>query len=678
MSVQRLFFIDFVQLCDKISSAGTKQKPKSASVEEFVNEHSLRQMFEDLYIVLRFLLPQAADPINSSRKYQLDNRQLLKHFAEILECNVNEMFDHLNGVSGDASLTIEYFWTKKSTTTKTGKLTCVNVDCLLEDLSTNSSTNEHQLKALKKIYVRCTRSEELRTIVRLIKKDMRYGAGAKVILDGLNAYNAYQQCKSLKVVAERLCSNHHKKLGRQISAKIDVMSPVAPMLAQPCRSVENAMNFDSTTDNLYAETKYDGERVQVHQQNGHYAFYSRSLKAVQEHKVSAFRELLTTAFPPSVAEVILDCEVLLYDTKTKKPLPFGTLGRRKAQEAKTASKTVNPCLFVFDCLFYNGKTLINTSLQERRRVLESYMVEQDGRIMLSRQVKVTDSSHLKNLIDNAIADGLEGLVLKRANSYYEPGKRNWLKVKKDYLADGSMADSADLVVLGAYYGTGSKAGMKSVFLMGCYNEDTEQWCTVTKVGNGFTDDDLDQLQTQIRMDKLNDKGKLPHWLNCKRMYVPDFIVENPRRSLVLEVSGAEFSTSKQHTANGISIRFPRVTRIRDDKSWLEATSLKYLTQMFEKSKTNTRSKLTLTKIPDLFMGKRFEIDAQLSANEQLELERKIVAYGGCVVQPRNQMPNEDDTIYVVRKNAPNSENRKRYLAIDELLNHIHSSKKINL
>ena len=83
-----------------------------------------------------------------------------------------------------------------------------------------------------------------------------------------------------------------------------------------------------------------------------------------------------------------------------------------------------------------------------------------------------------------IKKGLEGLVLKDTKSIYEPGKRHWLKMKKDYLESGSMADTADLVVLGAYYGTGNKGGMKSTFLMGCLNEKTKKWHTVTKVANG--------------------------------------------------------------------------------------------------------------------------------------------------------------------------------------------------
>jgi DNA ligase 3 len=154
-------------------------------------------------------------------------------------------------------------------------------------------------------------------------------------------------------------------------------------------------------------------------------------------------------------------------------------------------------------------------------------------------------------------------------------------MKKDYLDSGSMADTADLVVLGAYYGTGSKGGMKSVFLMGVLNEKTNKWHTVTKVGNGFDDKKLQRLQTEIDMIEIKKNQSLvPPWLLINKSLVPDFIVKDPKKSPVWELTGAEFSKSENHTADGISIRFPRVTKIRDDKSWKEATTLERLKVLY--------------------------------------------------------------------------------------------------
>lgn len=161
-------------------------------------------------------------------------------------------------------------------------------------------------------------------------------------------------------------------------------------------------------------------------------------------------------------------------------------------------------------------------------------------------------------------------------------------MKKDYLDSGSMADTADLVVLGAYYGSGTKGGMKSVFLMGTYNSKNDKWYTVTKVGNGFDDATLAKLQKQIDMKEIKkNPDKVPDWLVINKALVPDFIVTNPKKSPVWELTGAEFSHSNCHTADGISIRFPRVTRVRDDKSWKEATNLQRLKELFKVSKQDT-------------------------------------------------------------------------------------------
>ncbi len=162
---------------------------------------------------------------------------------------------------------------------------------------------------------------------------------------------------------------------------------------------------------------------------------------------------------------------------------------------------------------------------------------------------------------------------------YEPGKRHWLKVKKDYLNEGAMADSADLVVLGAWYGTGARGGIMSIFLMGCYDESSKKWCTVTKVhtGKGYTaikkvhvrvstvfhvslgvdDATLDRLQGELQplMTKIKqDPDLVPSWLTCARQMTPDFVAKDPKKSPVWEIVGAEFTKAELHTADGISIR----------------------------------------------------------------------------------------------------------------------------
>ncbi len=108
-------------------------------------------------------------------------------------------------------------------------------------------------------------------------------------------------------------------------------------------------------------------------------------------------------------------------------------------------------------------------------------------IRLSEQRFVTQPSDLHVLMSEVMSEGQEGLVLKGPETAYEPAKRHWLKMKKDYLNAGALADTVDLVVLGGFYGTGGKGGLVSTFLMGVWDEDDQLWKTVCKVHGGLTD-----------------------------------------------------------------------------------------------------------------------------------------------------------------------------------------------
>ncbi|ROT77069.1 putative DNA ligase 3 [Penaeus vannamei] len=370
-----------------------------------------------------------------------------------------------------------------------------------------------------------------------------------------------------------------KTTGETLKMKAQVMTPVLPMLAEACKSVDYAFK-KCPSGVMYSEIKYDGERVQVHKKDGKFLYYSRSLKPVMPHKVSHFKEYIPKAFPYG-KDLILDAEVLMMDTKSGNPLPFGTLGVHKKSEFQDATV----CLFVFDCLHYNGEDLMDKPIADRKKILEENMVEIKNHIMLSEMKKIKRKEDLRDMINRVLKQGLEGLVLKDVNSVYEPGKRHWLKVKKDYLNDGAMADTADLVVLGAWYGTGKKGGMMSVFLMGCYDARIKKWCTVTKVHTGHDDATLARLQTELDMVKISqDSERVPAWLKCTKTMIPDFVAADPKKSPVWEITGAEFTRHQIHTADGISIRFPRVTRERSDKTWEQATDLAYLQELYKKSR----------------------------------------------------------------------------------------------
>nr|XP_054502964.1 DNA ligase 3 isoform X4 [Agelaius phoeniceus] len=513
---------EFRKLCAMVA-----EKPsynvKTQIIQDFLRKGSAGDGFHgDVYLTIKMLLPGVIKIV-----YNLNDKQIVKLFSRIFNCNQEEMVRDLE--QGDVSETIRIFFEQSKTCPPAAKslLTIQEVDEFLMQLSKLTKEDDQQ-SVLQQISRRCT-GNDLKCIIRLIKHDLKMNAGAKHVLDALdpNAYEAFKASRNLQDVVERVLQNQQEAekvpgLKKTLSVQASLMTPVQPMLAEACKSIEYAMK--KCPNGMYAEIKYDGERVQVHKNGDHFSYFSRSLKPVLPHKVAHFKDFIPQAFPGGQS-MILDSEVLLIDNKTGKPLPFGTLGVHK----KAAFQDANVCLFVFDCIYFNDISLMDRPLCERRKFLHDNMVEIPNRILFSEMKHVTKASDLADMITRVIREGLEGLVLKDIKGNYEPGKRHWLKVKKDYLNEGAMADTADLVVLGAFYGQGSKGGMMSIFLMGCYDPKSEKWCTVTKCSGGHDDATLARLQTELDMVKISkDPSKIPRWLKINKIYYPDFIVPDPK------------------------------------------------------------------------------------------------------------------------------------------------------
>uniref|UniRef100_A0A8B9HZM3 DNA ligase n=1 Tax=Astyanax mexicanus TaxID=7994 RepID=A0A8B9HZM3_ASTMX len=577
-------FREFRKLCAMVADKSS-YNAKTEIIKDFLRKGSGGDKFKgDLYLTVKLLLPGVVKSV-----YNLNDKQIVKLFSRILNCNQEEMVRDLE--QGDVSETVRMFFDASTSFPAATKslLTIQEVDASLSRLAQLTKEDDQQAE-LQDIAKKCT-GNDLKCYIRLVKHDLKINSGAKHVLDALdpNAYDAFKASRNLGDVVDRVLRNQQEASNgtgprKLLSVEATLMTPVQPMLAEACKSIEHAMK--KCPNGMYSEIKYDGERVQVHKNGDHFSYFSRSLKPVLPHKVAHFKEFIPQAFAGGHS-MILDAEVLLIDTKTSKPLPFGTLGVHK----KAAFQDAQVGLFVFDCIYFNGVSLMDKPLCERRKFLHDNMIEVPNRILFSEMKHVTVSFPQTVKYDHI--EGLEGLVLKDIKGLYEPGKRHWLKVKKDYLNEGAMADTADLVVLGGFFGSGSKGGIMSSFLMGCYDPDSKKWCTVTKCSGGYDDATLARLQKELDVIKIGkDPSKIPGWLKIVKNYYPDFLIRDPQKAPVWEITGAEFSKSEMHTADGISIRFPRCTRMRDDKDWKTATNLPQLKELYRVSKENCDFEVT--------------------------------------------------------------------------------------
>ena len=183
-------------------------------------------------------------------------------------------------------------------------------------------------------------------------------------------------------------------------------------------------------------------------------------------------------------------------------MPFQDLTTRRRKNVEKNSIAVAVCVFSFDILYLNGKSLLQTEFEKRRALLHEHFAEIPQKFQFAKYADAKTPEEMQIFFDESIKSSCEGLMVKtlKENSSYEPSRRTfkWLKLKKDYINDGGIGDSLDLVVVGADYGTGKRTGCYGSFLLAVYDSDTETFQTVSKLGTGLSDNELKEAYEELK------------------------------------------------------------------------------------------------------------------------------------------------------------------------------------
>lgn len=514
--------------------------------------------------------------------------------------------------TGDLGVTAHDLCSKKTQVTLFNQILSVEkVFSNLQKLATlqGSGTVDQKVKLISELLTSAS-PDEAKFIVRTVLEDLRVGIGEGTLRDaivwgiGLSqvglvvVYNPETNSKSYEVIddsklssftkydsrkeddyfhvekemtdlvqhAYDLCSDFsivamtaYNGLEALQSFSVELGRPIKVMLAQKVHSIKEG--FEKVGLPCDVEYKYDGFRMQIHRFNDTVKLFTRNLEEVTQQ----FPDVIHAVKRHVKTDCILDAEVVGYDIKTGKYLPFQNISqriRRKYDIHQMAQKfpvEIN----VFDVIYANGTLCIDLELQKRKSLLKE-LIDEKERIIVAAKSIVTDSvDDAQAFYQKSLDDGNEGVMLKSLDAKYQPGSRvgHMIKLKP-------VMDTLDLVIVGAEWGEGKRAKALTSFTLACI-DDNGQFLEIGKVGTGFKELDGEEGITFVYMTQLLEK---------------DIVREKGKEvtltpKLVIEIEYEEIQRSSSYSS-GYALRFPRVKLLREERKATDISTLEQVEELF--------------------------------------------------------------------------------------------------
>ncbi len=421
---------------------------------------------------------------------------------------------------------------------------------LAEIVTALHTTPKAELPELVAGWLDVSDSSSRYAILKLITGSLRVGASARLAktalaeIAGLAPDEIEEVWHGLEAPYRPLFAWIEGRAPRPDPQDAPVFRP--PMLAQPLDDVDLA-TFDPHA--WRAEWKWDGIRVQLVSSPGGERVYTRTAEDIGH----AFPELVAIMSDLG-SHVVLDGELLVM--RDDEPAPFADLQQRLNRKSPTAAmlRDLPAGVRLYDILFEDGEDLRPLPFDARRKRLEAWYARlSPPRMTLSPLIPFENFSELAALRSSAREEGIEGLMLKQADSPYVPGRPRgpWWKWKREPL-------TVDAVLMYAQRGHGKRSGFYSDYTFGLWRdgETGRELVPIGKAYSGFTDEELKFLDRWVREHTTARFGP----------------VREVEPGLVLEIAFDAAQNSKRHKS-GVALRFPRVSRLRTDKPAAEADDL---------------------------------------------------------------------------------------------------------
>jgi DNA ligase-1 len=427
---------------------------------------------------------------------------------------------------------------------------------------------------------------EAKYILRTAMGELRLGVADYTILDACALSmlggkehrkvleRAYNVTSDLGYVVQLAAE---KGLGGVEKVRVQLGKPIRPMLAERLSTAEEIL--EKMGGDVAAEYKLDGERAQIHKDGEKVEIFSRRL------------EKITATYPDVVqyaakyvkgTKAILEGEVVAVNTETGEYFPFQELmHRRRKHGVQEAMKQYPVAVNFFDVMYSEGEDFTGRPYTVRRGELER-IVEVTDYTRPVPAIRTNSADEVERYMEEAISEGGEGLMIKDPKAIYTAGARGfgWIKLKREYKSE--LTDTIDLVIVGAYHGRGRRVGAYGAYLLAAHDQKTDSFPTITKIGTGFSDEDL---ETFPKLLKPYESAVKPP--NVESLLTPDVWY---RPKVVIETIASEITLSPIHPAgmdsirkgSGLALRFPKFTgKVRDEKGPEDATTVKEIVEMYK-------------------------------------------------------------------------------------------------
>ncbi len=524
-----------------------------------------------------YLLQGKAFPDYSEKEFGISEKLCIKALTKASGIETKKIIDKWKKIGDLGKVAEEIITQKKQHTLFTHKLTAEKV---LENLHKlpelkGKGAVDKKLAYISELLTSAS-GIEAKYIIRTLLNQLRIGVASGTIRDSIAqacfktkdkneikeiksaVEDSYNKTNDFAEVFEKACKN----LKELKSTELIPGHPLKTMLALKAESVEDG--FKKVGKPAVFEYKYDGFRMLINKdEKGDVKIFTRRLDDV------------STQFPEVVKYIkehikaksfIIDSEAIGFDPKTKKYKPFEAISQRirRKYHIEKLIKQLPVEINAFDILYLNGKVLMNQPFEKRTKLLRNIIKPHKYKIRTAHQLITSSEKEAEKFYKKALADNQEGLMIKNLKSEYQPGARvgHMLKLKPS-------ENELDLVITGAEYGKGKRAGAFATFILSCLDEKNNKFLEIGKASGLKEKEELGlsfiELTNKLKHLVIKETGRN---VTIKPKIVVTILYQNIQRSPTYK--------------SGFALRFPRIVRLRPDRHINDIANLKEISHDYNR------------------------------------------------------------------------------------------------